>query len=120
MKYFVRHFFTGLMILALTSAVAFAKVRKDSITLATDTTVAGTLLKAGTYDVKFDDKTSELSFTREGSSKAAVKTTVQLKDRTDKARNTQFSVLDNTLVSVAFGGQKQDVVIGQSSTQAEQ
>lgn len=120
MKYFVRHLFTGLMILALTSAVAFGKVKRESITLSADTTVAGTLVKAGTYDVKFDDKTGELSLLKEGSNKAIVKTTGQLKDRAEKARGTQYQLLDNALVSVAFSGQSQDVVIGQSSTQAEQ
>jgi hypothetical protein len=120
MKYFAKHFFTGLMILALTSAVAFGKVRRESITLGSDTMIAGTMVKAGTYDVKFDDKTSELSIMKEESNKVIVKTTGQLKARATKSHGTQYEIVDNALVSVAFNGQTQDVVIGQSSTTTEQ
>lgn len=120
MKYFVRHLFTSLMILALTSAVAFGKVKKEAITLSADTMVAGTLIKAGTYDVKFDDKTSELSLLKPDSNKVLVKTTGQLKDRATKSKGTQYEIEGNTMVSVVFSGQTKDIVIGQSSTQSEQ
>ena len=119
MKYFARHFFTGLMILALTSAMVFGMVRRDSITLSTDTMVAGTMVKAGTYDVKFDDKTGELTILKEESNKVIVKTTGQLRARAKKAHGTRYELVDNALVSVAFSGQSHDVVIGQSSTQAQ-
>ncbi len=66
MKHLGRHFLVGIMIFALASAVAFAKVKRSSITFAADTTVAGTLVKAGDYEIRFDDKTNELAIYKTG------------------------------------------------------
>ena len=117
MKYF-RNFFTGLMILALASAVTFAKVKRSSITFTSDTMVAGTLVKAGDYDFRFDDKSNELSILKGG--KVVVKTTATVRDRAEKATETRVDIKDNILQSVAFSGQKQDVVVGQQSPQSDQ
>jgi hypothetical protein len=116
MKYFVRNFFAGLMILALASAVTFAKVKRSSITFTGDTMVNGTLVKAGDYNLKFDEKTNELSILKGG--KVMVTTTTTMRERTDKAADTQYDIKDNVLVSVAFSGERQDLVINQQGSQS--
>lgn len=108
------------MICALASIGAFAatkdKVKTDTVTFAQDTMVNGTLVKAGEYQVKFNQQTSELSILKWGKVKAKV--TAQFQARSDKAKNTSVRTLDKggvyELVGVTFGGTNQDVVVGGS------
>jgi hypothetical protein len=111
MKYFGKHLFMGLMIIALAGVMAFGKdkVKRVSITFANDLTVNGTTVKAGNYDVKFNEQTGELTIAKDG--KVVAKTTARLRDRSAEARGTQFQLKDNALVSITFGGARQDVVI---------
>jgi hypothetical protein len=120
MKFFVKHFFAGLTILALTSVIALGKdkVKKDSVTFPADIMVNGTLVKAGDYQLKFDENTNELSILKNG--KVVAQAKGQLRDRAQKARDTTLNTVDNKLVSVAFSGQRQDIVIGQENTQTGQ
>jgi Protein of unknown function (DUF2911) len=116
MKYFVRHLSVGLLIVALTGVAAFGKGKTKSatVTFSSDVTVSGTAVKAGDYKIQFNEETGELSLLK--GSKALVKTTGTLQARTDKARSTTMNFRDNQLVSVAFGGERQDVVLGQSGS----
>ncbi len=61
MKSIVNRMVVVLMVGALTSVVAFAKVQKQKVTFENDIKVNGTLVKKGTYDVKFDDATGQIS-----------------------------------------------------------
>ena len=60
MKSIVNRMVVVLMVGALTSVVAFAKVHKHTVTFDSDIKVNGTLVKKGTYQVKFDDETGQL------------------------------------------------------------
>ena len=55
-----------LMVGALTGVVALAKTHKAKATFDSDIKVNGTLVKKGSYDVKFDDETNQLSIIKNG------------------------------------------------------
>jgi|SRR5436309_7093992 len=114
MKNYLQRTLIALMVCALAAITAFAaKVKKEHITLTSDVMVNGTLLKAGDYDVKFNEETGELAILRDGTVKA--KTTARLEARNDKAKNSSVRtrMVGNTteLIGVTFGGATQDVVI---------
>lgn len=120
MKVFLRSTFAALMICALASIAAFAatkdKVKTESVTFPSDIMVNGTLVKAGEYQLRFNEETGELAIVKNGKVKA--KTTAHFQARSDKAKNTSVRTLDKgttaELVSVTFGGSNQDVVLGAS------
>jgi hypothetical protein len=120
MKVFLKSTFAALMICALASITVFAvakdKVKTETVTFAQDTMVNGTLVKAGEYQVKFNEQTSELSILKEGKVKAKV--AAQFQARNDKAKNTTVRTLDKggvyELIGVTFEGTSQDVVVGGS------
>ena len=122
MKYFAKHFFVGVMILALAGLVALGKehdkVKKEAVTFATNVTINGTLVKAGDYDLRFNEQTGDLEILK--GKKVVAKTTARLEKCTDKARETTMTLKNDQLVSIAFGGEDQNIVIGQSGSGAEQ
>lgn len=120
MKVFLKTFMLALLIGALASVSALAagkgKIKTETVTFATDVTVNGTVLKAGVYQLKFNEETSELSILKDGKVKA--KTTAHFASRPDKARNTAIRTLDNgtvsELIGFTFGGSNQDLVVGKN------
>lgn len=121
MKVFLKSTFAALLICALASISVFAaakdKVRTETVTFDSDTMVNGTLVKAGEYQVKFNEQTGELTILKGGKVKA--RTTAQLQSRSDKAKNTAVRTLTRgsvaELIGFSFGGSKQDVVVSASS-----
>jgi hypothetical protein len=79
--------------------------------------VNGTLVKAGEYQIKFNEQTGELSILKDGKVKA--KSTAQLQSRSAKARETAVRTVSKgsvaELTGITFGGSKQDVVVSASS-----
>ena len=120
MKSMVSKMMAVLMVGALTSVAAFAKVHKEKVTFDSDIKVNGTVVKKGTYDVKFDDESGELSITKNG--KTVAQAMAKLEQREKKASDFQLrSTTDageTNLVGVTFGGSDKNVVItsGGSST----
>lgn len=120
MKVFLKSTFAALMICALASITAFAaakdKVKTENVTFASDVMVNGTLVKAGDYQLKFNEETGELAIMKDGKVKA--KTTAHFQPRSDKAKNTSIRTVDKgsiaELTGVTFGGSNQDVVVGAS------
>lgn len=118
MKRFMNLFMFAVIVGALFSFSVLAgdkgKVEKKTITFPEDVMVNGTLLKAGDYEVKFDDATNELSIIKNGEVK--VKTAAHLEARTEKAKNTSLRTIDRngiaSLIGVTFGGSTQDVMVG--------
>jgi hypothetical protein len=102
-----------LMVGALTGVVALAKVQRARVTFDNDIKVNGTLLKKGTYDVKFDDQTSQLSIIKNG--KVVAEATTRLEARSKKANDFQIRSVTNgnelQLAGVTFGGSDKDVII---------
>jgi hypothetical protein len=106
------------MVGALTSVVAFAKVQKEKVTFDSDIKVNGTVVKKGSYDLKFDDESGQLSITKNG--KVVVQTMAKLEQREKKASDFQLrSTSDNgetNLIGVTFNGSDKNVVITSSGS----
>lgn len=113
MKSMVNKVLAVLMVGALTSVVAFAKTQKQRVTFENDIKVNGTLVKKGTYDVKFDDQTGQLAIIKNG--KVVAEANTKLEQRAKKASDFQVRSTVNgnetQLVGVTFGGSDKDVVI---------
>jgi len=120
MKSIVSKMMAVLMVGALTGVVALAKVHKEKVTFDSDIKVNGTLVKKGTYDVKFDDESGQLSITKNG--KVVAQATAKLEQREKKANDFQLRSTVNgdetNLTGITFGGSDKNIVItsGGSST----
>jgi len=122
----MRVLFKGLLImlaislLASISVFAGDKSKSDTVTFPSDVMVNGTLVKAGEYQVKFDEKTGELSILKGGKVKA--KAPAKLEARSDKAKNTAIRTVTEAngtvLTGISFGGWSQDVVISSTGSAA--
>jgi len=116
MKSIMNRMLVVLMVGALTSVVALAKVQKHKVTFDSDMKVNGTVVKKGTYDVKFDDQTGQLTIAKNG--KVVAQAMARLESRAKKANDFQLrstgSGDDTNLVGVTFGGSDKDVVISSS------
>ena len=119
MKRFITGFVCALAIAVVASlgVAAKDKTKKKTVEFTQDVTVNGTVLKAGVYDVKFNEETGELSVIKNGKVKAT--TTAHLEARTNEAKDTAV-ILANTGGAVAefrgitFGGSNQNVIVGGS------
>jgi hypothetical protein len=113
MKSIVTRMMVVLMVTALTSVVALAKVQKHKVTFENDIKVNGTLLKKGSYDVKFDDESNQLSISKNG--KVVVEAVGRLEPRDKKANDFKLRSVVNgnetELIGVTFGGSDKDVMI---------
>ena len=113
MKSIVTKMLAVLMVGALTGVVALAKVKRERVTFDSDIKVNGTLVKKGTYDVKFDDQTGQLSIVKNG--KVIVEAMTRLEPRSKKASDFQLRSVVNgnelQLAGVTFGGSDKDVMI---------
>ena len=120
MKSFMKSTLAALLICAFASIIVLAgskdKVKRETVKFESDVMVNGTLVKAGEYELKFNEQTGELAILKDGKVKA--KTNAHLQARTEKARNTSVRTLDKgsvaELIGVTFGGSTQDVVVGTS------
>ena len=121
MKAFMKTTFATLLVCALVSIGAYAgdkgKSEKKMVTFPEDMMVNGTLVKAGDYEIKFDETAGTLSILRNGKVKATAP--AHLEQRTDKAKNTSLRTVEKDnlaqLLGVTFGGWNQDVILGTSS-----
>lgn len=113
MKSLIKQIGIAFVIASLAAVSAFAKTRKESITLATNTTVNGTLVKSGTYDLKFDDEKGELSIVKNGKVLAQASTTTAKRDA--KAQKFELQLTgtgkERQLVGIAFAGAEQNIVL---------
>ena len=122
MKRFMNTLFAALIVGALASFSVLAgdkgKVEKKMVTFPEDVMVNGTLVKAGDYEVKFDEGTNELSIIKNG--KVQAKTAAHVETRTDKAKNTALRTIEKNgnseLLGVTFGGSDRDVMVGTSGS----
>lgn len=116
MKSMVNRMVVVLMVAALTSVVALAKVHKQKVTFESDIKVNGTLVKKGTYDMKFNDETGQLSIIKNG--KTVAEAMAKVEPRSKKADDFQLRSTVNgdqtQLTGVTFGGSDKDVVISNS------
>ena len=113
MKSIVSRMVMVMLVGALTGVVALAKVQKEKVTFENDIKVNGTLVKKGTYEVKFNDETGQLAITKNG--KTVVEAMAKLAPREKKAGDFQVRSVVNgdetQLIGVTFGGSDKDVII---------
>lgn len=120
MKSIMSRMLVVLMVGALTSVAALAKVHKHKVTFEEDIKVNGTVVKRGSYDVKFDDETNQLSILKNG--KVVAQAMARLESRAKKANDFQLRSTnkdnEQQLTGVTFGGSDKDIVIteGAAST----
>jgi len=116
MKSIVSRMLVVLMVGALTSVVALAKVQKHKVTFENDIKVNGTLVKKGTYDLKFDDESGQLSIVKNG--KVVAQAMARVESRENKANDFQLRSTVNgdetQLTGVTFGGSDKDILITNS------
>jgi len=116
MKSIMNRMLVVLMVGALTSVVALAKVHKQKVTFDDDIKVNGTVVKRGSYEVKFDDATGQLSITKNG--KVVAQAMARIENRAKKANDFQLrsttSGEEQQLTGVTFGGSDKDIVITNS------
>ena len=119
MKTYLFRSFVAVIVLALGTVTAFAdKVKKVRLAFSDDVMVSGTLVKAGTYDFRFNQDTGELSILKEG--KVQVKTAARLEPRSVKAKYTAIRTRQagsvNEFTGLVFDGQMQEVVVTSAAT----
>jgi hypothetical protein len=116
MKSFLSRIAIALLIASLASVAVFAKAKKETVRFATNIKVNGTVVNKGVYDVKFDDKTGELSIMKDN--KVIARATATVAKRDQKAR--EFAIKssgtgdETQLISVTFAGADHDLVVGSS------
>jgi hypothetical protein len=113
MKSIVNRMLVVLMVGALTSVVAFAKVHRQRVTFDNDIKVNGTLVKKGAYDVKFDDQSGQLSIIKNG--KVVAEAMTRVEQRANKANDFQLRSTtkgdETQLLGVTFGGSDKDIFV---------
>src|SRR5690349_14561494 len=116
MKSIVNRVIVVLMVGALTSVVALAKVHKQKVTFENDIKVNSTVVKKGNYDLKFDDETGQLSIVKNGKTiaQAMAKTEARQKKANDFQLRSAVNGDETQLVGVTFGGSDKDVLITNS------
>lgn len=118
MKTLLNRIALAILITSLASVAVFAKAKKETLTLTAPIKVNGTLVNKGVYDLKFDDKTGELSIEKNNKVIARAATSVAKRDQ--KANKFELRLSgskdDRQLTGVTFAGTDQDIVI--SGTQA--
>ena len=116
MKSIVNRMLVVMLVGALTGVVALAKVHKEKVTFENDIKVNGTLVKKGTYDVKFDDATGQLSLSKQGKviAEAMTRTEQRAKKAVDFQVRSSTSGNETQLVGVTFGGSDKDIMIANS------
>ena len=113
MKSIMNRMLVVLMVGALMGVTALAKVHKHKVTFEEDIKVNDTLVKRGTYEVKFDDETNQLSILKNG--KVVAQAMARIESRNKKANDFQLrstnSGAEQQLTGVTFDGSDKDIVI---------
>ena len=119
MKSILNRIAVVLVVGALSSVVALAKVQKHKVTFVSDIKINNTLVKKGTYDLKFDDETGQ--FTVSKGNKVVAQSMAKLEQRDKKASDFRLrsggSGDDTQLLGVTFGGSDKEVVLANGGTQ---
>ncbi|HSE31911.1 MAG TPA: hypothetical protein VLA93_10045 [Pyrinomonadaceae bacterium] len=120
MKSILNRIAVVLVVGALSSVVALAKVHKHKVTFSSDIKINNTLVKKGTYDLKFDDETGQFTVSKSG--KVVAQSIAKLEQRDKKASDFRLrsggSGDDTQLLGVQFGGSDKEVVISNGGTQS--
>ncbi len=117
MKSLLNRIAMALLITSLAGVAVFAKTKTETVRFPTNIKVNGTLLKEGVYDLKYDDKTGEVTILK--GSKVLARATAGVEKRARKA--SQFEIRssgsgdETQLTGITFAGADHNVVIGSSN-----
>jgi hypothetical protein len=118
MKSILNRIMVVMLVGALTGVVALAKTQKEKVTFENDIKVNGTLVKKGTYEIKFNDETGQLAIVKNG--KTVAEAMAKVEPRAKKASDFQLRSTVNgnetQLIGVTFGGSDKDIVLSNSGT----
>jgi hypothetical protein len=106
MRVGVRHYLAGLALLALTMPV-WARTYKEELTLDKTTTIGGTQLKAGSYELTADDAKSEVAILQNGKVLATVQ--AQWIKLPQKAPYSSFVSDGDKITQVDFSGSEEAI-----------
>lgn len=116
MKSFIGRFVVTLIVFSLASVSVLAKTQTNKVNFTDDIKVNGTLVTKGVYDLKFDDKTGEVSILK--GSKVVARANVDTEKRDRKAERLEVRSTGSgdarQLLSVAFGGSNVNLVLRDS------
>ena len=114
---FINRVAVALLIASLASVAAFAQTHKERVTFINDMKVNGTLVKKGAYDLKFDDKTGEVTIMK--NDKVVARANSTMESRPSKARRFEwrYSGQGSTaeLTHVTFSGSDQNIVLNSAA-----
>jgi hypothetical protein len=114
MKKLTARIIVALAVCALTFSTAMAGVKSKTVTFGVDFVVGETVVKKGTYKLKFDDRTNELLIVGKDNTVMA-KTTARLEKRERAAVGNEIVLAqkgsNQALISIAFTGDNQNIVI---------
>jgi hypothetical protein len=120
MKFIINRVMVAFLLVTLAGAAAFAKSNTGTVSISSNIKVNGTLVKKGNYDVRFDEKTGELTVAKDG--KVVAKTVARLEKRFRKAAGNEVQTspagMEQRLVAITFGGSNQNIVVNQDGMQA--
>ena len=102
--------------LALAGA-ASAKPKSRTLSFGSDFWVGSTLVKAGTYKLTYDDKTGEVSISDKTTTLARATVKAERREKSKAGWDVVLAQKGDglSLVSVAFPGDKQNLVVGDST-----
>ena len=116
MKSLLNRIAIAFLITSLAGISVFAKGKKETVSFPTNIKVNGTVVNKGVYDVKFDDKTGELSIVKDN--KVIARATASVEKREGKARKFVLRSAgtgdDIQLTGITFAGADHDLVISGS------
>jgi hypothetical protein len=116
MKSLLNRIAIAFLITSLAGISVFAKGKKETVSFPTNMKVNGTVVTKGVYDLKFDDKTGELSIVKDN--KVIARATASVEKREAKARKFVLRSAgtgdDIQLTGVTFAGADHDLVISGS------
>lgn len=114
----------ALVVCALSGSMVLAKdkIKNSTVTFGVDFVVGGTLVKKGTYKLSFNEKTNELTIFAQD--KTVVAKTVARAESRKRVSSGMEIVLarkgeNQALVSLAFPGGMQDIVVDTQAASAQ-
>lgn len=116
MKKLIARTVIALALSSLVGATAVAGAKRERIKLDEAVRVGETTIEAGSYEVKYDKVSGELSFMK--GRKVVAKAKARAEQSSAKNRSTTFTIgsegSGRVMRSIAFGGDKQVFVLGEA------
>ncbi|HEX8143984.1 MAG TPA: hypothetical protein VF553_15400 [Pyrinomonadaceae bacterium] len=116
MKKIVNRFVVLLVVCSLSSIMALAAGKSKKVTFLTDVTLNGTVIKKGTYQVTFDEKTGELTIADRKN--VVAKGNARLEKFTGIRGTSYVTESNKELVSIVFNDNQASLGGGGGSTSA--